>query len=369
MQCSVCGKSDKVTIGSNDYCSNCGAQVRQATAAVKMTDIRPPSSPPIAGAFQPVVAPTAPVPPPPVAPVIIPAAPKPVVTAPAGPPKPSFFKRLFGKKAPKIAAVATPVATQPNPAEQFHKPSGVAPTPVPTPAPVPTTPAPTPVIPQTTPVVPLQRIEERHSLAQSIAQSGLISKFHKSPEPAVATPTPAPATPVAPIMSMSAAAKLITPAAPEPTPAKASHALSVAAAVASIAIMAGYIWISNYPKLIAKTAGTKAGFNATTPGYLPASFSLSGPVAYSPGEVSFNFAGPGGNLALIQRKSNWDSNTLLDNYVSRKSDKYLAIQGQGLTIYVYNGNQASWVNRGIWFALEGDSKLNRDQILKIAYSL
>jgi hypothetical protein len=74
-------------------------------------------------------------------------------------------------------------------------------------------------------------------------------------------------------------------------------------------------------------------------------------------------------MTLSQTRTSWDSRSLLENYVSRKTDKYLTVRNRGLTIYLYNGNQASWVNRGVWYALEGNSRLNREQILKIIDSL
>lgn len=45
------------------------------------------------------------------------------------------------------------------------------------------------------------------------------------------------------------------------------------------------------------------------------------------------------------------------------------MQGQGLTIYLFNNNRATWVNKGIWFSIEGADRLSREQILKMVYSL
>jgi hypothetical protein len=135
--------------------------------------------------------------------------------------------------------------------------------------------------------------------------------------------------------------------------------------------MGGYIWTQNYPKMSFHVAASKAGLEATLPGYLPASYHQSGPVSYQPGEITLNFASAGANepLKITQRKTDWDSNSLRENYVSKQTDNYLAVQGQGLTIYMYNSNQASWVNHGVWYQINGVSQLGREQVLKIAYSL
>jgi hypothetical protein len=106
------------------------------------------------------------------------------------------------------------------------------------------------------------------------------------------------------------------------------------------------------------------------PAYIPSSYSLDGTIAYEPGQVRLNFVSPNGdNLSLIEQKSTWDSAALLENYVAPKSSDYLTLNSQGLTIYIYNGNQVSWINGGIWYRLEGASKLNREEVLRIIDSL
>lgn len=145
---------------------------------------------------------------------------------------------------------------------------------------------------------------------------------------------------------------------------------SVAAVALAIAVMGGYIWVKNYPNMALRVASSKAGFDASLPAYLPSSYALAGSINSNPGQVQIKFNSPGdGALTLGETKTSWDSGSLLENYVSHQSERYLTVQTQGLTIYLYNGNQASWVNRGIWYSLEGSTHLNRDQILKIVQSL
>ena len=140
--------------------------------------------------------------------------------------------------------------------------------------------------------------------------------------------------------------------------------------LAAIAIMAGYIWFQNYPKLAIQSAGNRAGIAATLPTYLPSSYTLTRTDA-GPGLVTLSFHSPSlpDTLKIAQHRTSWDSSSLLDNFVAKQADDYAAVQDQGLTIYMFNNNKATWVNHGIWYSIEGAARLSREQVLGIAYSL
>jgi hypothetical protein len=143
------------------------------------------------------------------------------------------------------------------------------------------------------------------------------------------------------------------------------------AALAAVVVIIGtYIWLQNYPKLAASSAGHEAGIAATLPGYLPSSYSLAGTTT-QPGLVTFRFssADPSQVLTIQQQRTSWDSRSLLDHFVAKQTSDYSAIEGQGLTIYLYGQNRAAWVNHGIQYHITGAGRLSREQVLKIAYSL
>lgn len=146
---------------------------------------------------------------------------------------------------------------------------------------------------------------------------------------------------------------------------------SVAAATLAIAIMGGYIWLNNYNSLAVKAAGQKAGIQASMPSYIPSSYSLSGPIAYSTGAVTMKYKSPSNEdtLQIEQHRTDWTSNSLLEFYVNRQTGNYVSVQSQGLTIYVYNNSQATWVNKGLQYIISGNTKLSRADLLKIAQSL
>lgn len=156
-----------------------------------------------------------------------------------------------------------------------------------------------------------------------------------------------------------------------PTPGpKAKPKLQIAAATAVIGVLGIYVWFANYPKMAVKIAGTRAGLAASFPAFLPSSYALSGAVAYGAGEISYQLKTPASEtpLKITQKSTDWDSKSLLENYYRNKGQNPQPVTGQGLTIYI-DSNEASWVNRGIWYKLEGTEGLNQEQILKIAYSL
>ncbi len=147
---------------------------------------------------------------------------------------------------------------------------------------------------------------------------------------------------------------------------------AAAGMLAAILLLAGaYIWSVNSPKMELSRAARSAGFTASMPTYVPSSYAVRTSVDAAPGAVTMQFHSPSIDkpLKIVQRPTTWDSRSLLANFVSSQTQNYAKIDGQGLTIYVWNNGQASWINHGIWYTIEGASKLSQEQILKIAYGL
>lgn len=152
---------------------------------------------------------------------------------------------------------------------------------------------------------------------------------------------------------------------------KRSLSKFVPAALATL-LISGYVAYLNVPSISMKVAAHRAGFAASLPSYKPAGYSLSGPIATSPGEVSVNFASntDDRNFKLKQQPTTWDSTALLENFVVKKSPNYLTYQDRGLTIYIFDGSSAAWVNGGKLYQIEGsNSRLDTDQLLKLATSV
>lgn len=151
---------------------------------------------------------------------------------------------------------------------------------------------------------------------------------------------------------------------------KQPRMVNALAGMAVVLLLIGYVTFLNMPAISMRVAISRAGFDATMPGYKPSGYSINGPVAYSPGEVSLKFASNtnSDNFTLTQKESSWDSKALLDNFVSKETNNYLTYQEKGLTVYMFDG-KAAWVNGGVWYSVDGSSKLSSDQILKLATSM
>lgn len=147
--------------------------------------------------------------------------------------------------------------------------------------------------------------------------------------------------------------------------------MAVLSATFALVLLGGYFTYLNMPSLSVRVAAAQAGIDANYPDYRPDGYALSGPVTYSDGKVSMNFKANGGdqNFVISQSKSGWNSEAVLDNYVTPKAgSSYVPYTERGLTIYTYDDN-AAWVNGGILYTLEGDAPLSSEQIRRIATSL
>lgn len=145
-----------------------------------------------------------------------------------------------------------------------------------------------------------------------------------------------------------------------------------ASTLAVITLLGGYVAYLNIPSISMKVAASRAGFAASLPNYTPGGYSLKGPIAYTPGQVTVDFHAntDDRSFSIKQQPTTWDSVALLENFVTKQSKSYLTYQDRGLTIYIYNGSSAAWVNGGKMYSLEGkNSQLDTDQLLKLATSM
>lgn len=136
-------------------------------------------------------------------------------------------------------------------------------------------------------------------------------------------------------------------------------------------LIGGFFLYQNTTNIGMRIASSRAGIRGNLPGYQPAGFSVSGGIAYNPGQITIPYKSNSDdrNFKIVQNVSEWNSQALMDNYVAINHPSNQTIQDRGKTIYIYNGSNATWVDGGIWYRIEGDSQLNSDQLLNIAASL
>ncbi len=147
----------------------------------------------------------------------------------------------------------------------------------------------------------------------------------------------------------------------------ASYATGALAAV----LLGGFIAYQNIPNISMRYAAARSGVQATLPGYQPAGFALSNHIQYNPGQITVRFASNTDTrqFSITQRETVWNSEALLSNYVSTKTDQIHKYEDKGRTIFLYGDNNATWVNGGVWYDIEGNSELNSDQLIRIATSM
>lgn len=137
----------------------------------------------------------------------------------------------------------------------------------------------------------------------------------------------------------------------------------------ALLIAGGWLAYNNIPNIAMKIAATRAGVNASLPTYHPAGFSLKEPISYDHGQVSIKFSSntDDRNFTVVQKASDWNSQTLLENVIGQK--QHQTIESNGRTIYVYDDNDATWVDGGTLYQIRSNATLSSDQVLKIVDSL
>ena len=138
-----------------------------------------------------------------------------------------------------------------------------------------------------------------------------------------------------------------------------------------VVLMIVYFVNLNMPDISLRVAAMQTGFEASYPSYIPRDYTLSG-ITSEEGNITLSFKNHSAEttFSLVEKKSTWDSNALLNNFVkSTYGENYSVIREQGLTIYISDSN-ATWVNGGVVYNLNAEtSNLTKKQIKSIAVSL
>jgi hypothetical protein len=160
-------------------------------------------------------------------------------------------------------------------------------------------------------------------------------------------------------------------AAKKPRRSFAKRLASTSAGVVAVVALLGFFAYQNTANITMRIASSKAGFAATLPEHRPSGFS-AGAFAYHSGYVAVNFKSNSDNRAftITEKVSNWNSQTLLSEYVASNVGKdYHKLESGGRTIYTYGNNNATWVDKGIWYDVQSGGNLSTSQLLGIATSM
>ena len=146
----------------------------------------------------------------------------------------------------------------------------------------------------------------------------------------------------------------------------------LAMACAAVAVFAIVYFVNvNSPDISMKVAAMQTGIDAHYPNYVPRDYSLSD-ITSENGKITLNFRNDttGDAFSLIEEKSDWNTNTLLNEFVKPNfGDNYTVASDNGFNIYISNGN-AAWVNDGIFYRIVVKAgTLTKKQISTIAAKL
>lgn len=243
-------------------------------------------------------------------------------------------------------------------------------------------------------VRPAANLAEREARAKVVKQSKLVRKFNTSDMIPAARPVTPKVQPL-PVQPMpmqhqplklkpphSAAESLIEKGlrqaqshhqAPvkKPRTKKRGKLASVMAVSLAILLLGGFITYQNIPNISMRYAAARSGVSATLPGYAPSGFALNNHIQYNPGQITVSFSSntDDRSFSITQRESNWNSDTLMSNYVATSGEPVQKYEDKGRTIFLYGDSNATWVNAGVWYDIKGNSQLNSDQLIRIATSM
>lgn len=149
-----------------------------------------------------------------------------------------------------------------------------------------------------------------------------------------------------------------------------SRAANLATLSVAGLLLVGFFAYQNAPNIEMRVAAAQSGVSAQMPGYKPTGFSASRGVKAEPGKVTVAFRSNTNDkeFTVTQQSSNWSSEALLANHVLASKQPYQTYQNEGKTVFIYDNSNATWVNGGIWYQVNGDASLTSDQLLRLANS-
>lgn len=146
-------------------------------------------------------------------------------------------------------------------------------------------------------------------------------------------------------------------------------AARLALGAASLTLLVAFFAYQSVPNMALKRASSTIGFTASVPSYRPSGFRENGPVQYSSGKVTIDFRSNSDSRAytVTQATAYTNDYTLRSDYLNNRPFEPVSMLGQ--TGYFYGNANLTWVRNGIWYNIQGDSQLSRDQLIHVASSL
>lgn len=150
-----------------------------------------------------------------------------------------------------------------------------------------------------------------------------------------------------------------------------AKALTISTTIASCLVLGGFFLWQNSANVEFRMAASRAGIQASLPNYQPSGFSIKGPVEFAPGEVVVHYSSNSDDreFSIRQQSSNWNSDALKESVAAASPGGFDVKEAKGRKVFIFNGNNATWVDGGIWYQIESQASLSTDQLLHIASSM
>lgn len=154
---------------------------------------------------------------------------------------------------------------------------------------------------------------------------------------------------------------------------KSARGLKVATGMLVVLAIGGFVAYQNMTAVTLKLASRKAGFVASLPRDVPSGYSR-GDLKYEAGLVAVSFQSNSDkrNYAVTEKLSNWDSQTLRENFVTTTANNsFQTIEAAGQTIYLFGTSTktATWVSGGVWYQVDSAGSLSDHQLIELATSM
>lgn len=149
------------------------------------------------------------------------------------------------------------------------------------------------------------------------------------------------------------------------------RAVSVSAVILAVFVLGSFFAYQRVPAIAMRVAASRAGFNGQLPANTPSGYAFAGPIDYTKGSISIRFKSNSDDrkFIIMQRPTEWTSESLLSNLVLSSKTRYQTYHDKGLTVFIYNNGDATWVDKGVWYSISSEGALSSQQILTIAGSM
>ena len=139
----------------------------------------------------------------------------------------------------------------------------------------------------------------------------------------------------------------------------------------SVLILGVFFAYQNAPRIALRNAQSTIGFSASVPSYSPAGFSREGAVQYQKGMVVINFRSNSDDrqYAITQTATGKSNTSLGEDYLATQNKQYETTSIKGQPVYIYDDSRATWISHGVWYTIDGNADLTRDQLTNIVASI